>query len=43
MDKYSNRAIIGNKKIVGGFTDKGELQRFCYPYIDGRQFVDFSI
>lgn len=41
MDKYSNKAIIGNKKIVAGFTDKGELQRFCYPYIDGRQFVDF--
>lgn len=40
MDKFFNRAIIGNKKIVASFTEKGELQRFCYPVIDGRQFID---
>lgn len=41
MDKFFNRAIIGNKNIVTSFTEHGELQRFCYPFIDGRQFVDF--
>lgn len=41
MDKYSNKAIIGNKNVVASFSEKGELQRFCYPCIDGRQFVDF--
>jgi len=41
MDKFFNRAIIGNKNIVASYSEKGELQRFCYPDIDGRQFIDF--
>ena len=41
MDKFFNRAIIGNKNIVASYTEHGEMQRFCYPVIDGRQFVDF--
>ena len=41
MDKYSNNAIIGNKNIVASYSEQGELKRFCYPYIDGRQFIDF--
>lgn len=41
MDKYSNKAIIGNKNIVASFNEHGGLTRFCYPYIDGRQFVDY--
>ena len=41
MDRYLNQAIIGNKNIVASFSESGELNRFCFPYIDGRQFVDF--
>ena len=41
MDKFFNRAIIGNKNIVASFSEHGELLRYCYPVIDGRQFVDF--
>lgn len=41
MEKFFNNAIIGNKKIVASCTDKGELQRFCYPSIDGKQFIDY--
>ncbi len=41
MDKFFNRAIIGNKNIVASFSENGELRRFCYPFIDGRQFIDF--
>lgn len=41
MDKFFNRAIIGNKRIVASFSEHGELLRYCYPVIDGRQFVDF--
>ena len=41
MDKFSNEAIIGNQNIVASYTKTGELQRFCYPAIDGRQFIDF--
>ncbi|MBP3708694.1 MAG: hypothetical protein J6J36_08905 [Clostridia bacterium] len=41
MDKYSNKAIIGNKNIVASFNENGWLTRFCYPYVDGRQFVDY--
>ena len=40
-NKYYNDAIIGNKKIIASYTEKGELQRFCYPEIDGRQFIDY--
>lgn len=41
MDKYCNKAIIGNKNIVASFSEKGNLTRLCYPYVDGRQFVDY--
>ena len=40
-NKYYNDAIIGNKKIIASYTEKGELQRLCYPEIDGRQFIDY--
>lgn len=40
-NKYYNDAIIGNKKIIASYTEKGELQRLCYPEVDGRQFVDY--
>ncbi len=41
MGKDVNKAIIGNESIVASFSKQGELQRFCYPNIDGRQFVDY--
>lgn len=41
MNKFYNDAIIGNKNIVVSYSETGELQRFCFPEIDGRQFVDF--
>ena len=40
-NKYYNDAIIGNKKIIASCTEKGELQRLCYPEVDGRQFIDY--
>ncbi|MBO5348211.1 MAG: hypothetical protein J6A89_00060 [Clostridia bacterium] len=41
MSKFYNSAIIGNKNIVASYTKFGELQRLCFPEIDGRQFVDY--
>ena len=41
MSKFFNCAIVGNKEIVGSFSEKGELLRVCFPCVDGRQFVDF--
>lgn len=41
MNKFFNRAIIGNNKLVASLSEKGELIRVCYPQVDGRQFVDF--
>ena len=40
-DKFFNNAIVGNNNIVASFTKNGELQRLCFPQIDGRQFIDF--
>ena len=40
-NKYYNDAITGNKKIIASYTEKGELQRLCYPEVDGRQFIDY--
>lgn len=40
-NKYYNDAIIGNKKIIASYTERGELQRLCYPEVDGRQFIDY--
>jgi len=41
MKTYKNDAIIGNKELKIGITDKGEIVRLCYPNIDFRQFIDF--
>ena len=40
-NKYYNDAIIGNKKIIASYTEKGKLQRLRYPEVDGRQFIDY--
>lgn len=39
--KYLNDAIIGNKKLVASYTQKGELLRLYYPAPDNRQFIDY--
>lgn len=41
MKTYLNDAIIGNKEVKVGLTEKGEIVRICYPNIDFRQFVEF--
>lgn len=41
MKTYFNDAIIGNKDLKVGLTEKGEIVRICYPNIDFRQFIDF--
>ncbi len=40
MSKYFNNAIVGNSNILGCLTDKGELIRLYYPYIDYFQNID---
>lgn len=40
MNKYYNRAIIGNRDITASVSEKGELLRVCFPKIDGKQLVD---
>ena len=40
MSKYFNNAIVGNSKILGCLTEKGELIRLYYPYIDYFQNID---
>lgn len=40
MSKFFNNAIIGNSKILGTLTDKGELIRLYYPNIDYFQNID---
>ena len=40
MSKFFNNAIIGNSKILGCLTDKGELIRLYYPNIDYFQNID---
>ncbi len=39
-DKYFNNAIIGNSKILGTLSDKGEILRLYYPNIDYFQLID---
>ena len=39
--KYLNDAIIGNKKMVASYTDKGELLRLYYPAPDNKQYIDY--
>ncbi len=41
MKTYLNDAIIGNKELRVGLTEKGEIVRICYPNIDFRQFLEF--
>lgn len=40
MSKFFNNAIIGNGKILGCLSDKGELIRLYYPNIDYFQNID---
>ena len=41
MEKYFNRAIIGNSKILACLDEKAELMRLYYPHIDYFQNIDF--
>lgn len=40
MSKYFNSAIVGNSKMLGCLSDKGELLRLYYPNIDYFQNID---
>lgn len=40
-NKYLNEAIIGNKKMIATFTQKGELQRLYFPSKDNKQYINF--
>ena len=40
-NKYLNEAIIGNKKMLATFTQKGEMQRVYFPSKDNRQYINF--
>ena len=37
MKTYRNDAIIGNKEIKAGLTEKGEIVRLRYPNVDYRE------
>ena len=39
--KYLNEAIIGNKKMLATYTQKGELQRVYFPCKDNKQYINF--
>ena len=40
-NKYLNEAIIGNKKMLVTFTQKGEMQRMYFPSKDNKQYINF--
>ena len=40
-NKYLNEAIIGNKKMIATFTQKGKLQRLYFPSKDNKQYINF--
>lgn len=40
-NKYLNEAIIGNKKIMATFTQKGEMQRVYFPIRDNKQYINY--
>ena len=40
-NKYLNEAIIGNKKMIATFTQKGEMQRIYFPSKDNKQYINF--
>ena len=42
MNKYLNEAIIGNKRILATYTNKGELQRLYYPGRSMRQYIGYN-
>ncbi len=37
---YFNNAVVGNSKMLGCLTDRGELIRLYWPHIDFEQHVD---
>ena len=41
MKPYLNDAIIGNKDVKVGLTEKGEIIRICYPNVDYREFIEY--
>ena len=42
MKQYLNEALIGNKKILATFSEKGELQRLSFPDRSIKQHIDFN-
>lgn len=40
-NKYLNEAIIGNKNMIGTYTEKGEMQRLYFPSKDNRQYINY--
>ena len=40
-NKYLNEAIIGNKKMIATFTEKGEIQRIYFPSKDNKQYINY--
>ena len=38
-NKYFNEAIVGNKKMIATFTEKGEMQRVYFPSKDNKQYI----
>lgn len=40
-NKYLNEAIIGNKKMIATFTQRGELERLYFPSKDNKQYINF--
>lgn len=38
---YTNDALIGNKDLKVGLTEKGEIVRIRYPNIDFREFIEY--
>ena len=41
MEKYLNDAIIGNRKMLATFSNKGEMLRLSYPNHDNRQYLKY--
>ena len=41
MEKYLNDAIIGNRKMLATFSNKGEMLRLSYPTHDNRQYLKY--
>jgi len=41
MKTYTNDALIGNKELKVGLTEKGEIVRIRYPNIDFRELIEY--